>query len=1153
MPKRTKIQGLTTSAIAWQISTILPRYKRSFILCNDEAEAERILQDLQFFAGSDLPLTPFPAWDTLPFEMVSPAREISAQRNNTALSLQKRHSYCVVASLAALLQKSPHPEKLSSLERELQRNDTVDRKELLTHLEYCGFKRVTLVESIGEFAVRGGIIDLFPATSHHPVRLDFFDDEIDAIKLFDARTQRSIKSVETCHIIPVGEYVPFYSDDSLLAPAIENVKQRAIECETPPREVQASITNIRTGMLVPGIEQLSAIAGRDNCSLLESLQADTHCFFVNEFALEQALTLHTEEIQERYQRLLESQHLVPEKSHFFLDKEELLQRLAHFDQTIFGSNSITVFSSEDDPHTQISSTEHQLLRHSIQSSLGSGSAFKVLQDQVADWHAAEYAVAIVVGAPSRAERLIQILTDLDIPARLTKASFEEWKSFKAGKVVSILIGHLEAGFVCSTANLVLLSEYELFAKKSYRKGVSARKDLKKLLSSIGQLTVEDFVVHEDFGIGQYKGLTHKAIEGNEGDFLHIVYADSTLYLPAHNIGKIQKYVSSEGAPPALDKLSSQKWQKTKAKVREAVSTLAGELISLYAARKQARGFAFEADTKEEQLFADLFPFDETVDQLQAIEETLTDMAKDQPMDRLICGDVGFGKTEVALRAAFRCVQAGKQVAILVPTTILVEQHKNSFLERFRSYPIQVKALSRFYKAKENAQTMASIAAGNTDIVVGTHKLLSKNLSFHNLGLLIIDEEHRFGVKQKEQLKQFKKQVDVLTLTATPIPRTLHMAMLQIRDISVITTPPNDRRVIKTYIAQRDDALVRDALIREFQRGGQSFFLHNRVQSIASITGGLQNLCPEMRFEFAHGQMTEVQLEKIMRRFIQKEIDVLVCTTIVESGIDVPNANTMIIDRADMFGLAQLYQIRGRVGRSTKQAYCYFLVPPMQKLGSEAQLRLKALQALDDLGQGFQLAMRDLEIRGAGNLLGKQQSGNVLAVGYDMYTRILNEAISTLDNSYEEPLLSIEPDIRIAKNAFLPEVYIPDISERLILYQRLTALQSLEAAAELRAEIEDRFGEFGKEVENLLQVMTIRILCKKSAIVQLEKIRERLLVTFAPQATIAVDRLIALVKTYPKRYRLTSNNALSIAWEPNFEDLSLLRQYLTELLQRIMDT
>ncbi|RIL05277.1 MAG: transcription-repair coupling factor, partial [Proteobacteria bacterium] len=748
-------------------------------------------------------------------------------------------------------------------------------------------------------------------------------------------------------------------------------------------------------------------------------------------------------------------------------------------------------------------------------------------------------VAFVVGSDTRAQKLQRILLDLDIDARVVDLSGNRWIAAPHRYPVVILKGHLASGFVMPDEHLVFISEAEIFAERSYRKSRKAQTNLRKLLGTLSQLQEGDYIVHTDYGIGVYRGLKHIDVEGLESDFLQIDYADSKLYLPVHSIGKAQKFAAAEGQVPKIDKLGSSRWTKTKQKVRESVAALAGDLIKLYAARSIVKGWRHEPQGAEDERFAEDFPFDETPDQLKAIQDTISDMVADRPMDRLVCGDVGFGKTEVAVRAAFKCLQHAKQVAVLVPTTILAEQHKHTFVNRFTGYPAKIAALSRFYSPKQNQAAIAELKSGELDIIIGTHRLLSRDVTFKDLGLLIVDEEHRFGVKHKEKLKAFKKQVDVLTLTATPIPRTLHMSLLGIRDISVISTPPHDRRTIRSYVASYDETLIADAIRRELRRNGQCFFVHNRVQNIDLVSATLSALVPEARFAFAHGQMSEHQLEKIMRAFLMREIDVLVSTTIIESGLDIPNANTMIIDRADTFGLAQLYQLRGRVGRSNRQAFCYFLIPKSQRIGVQAEERLRALQALDDLGLGFNLALRDMEIRGAGNLLGKEQSGNVLAVGFELFSKILKEAVLNLKGEDLDIKESIDPEIKLGIQAFLPEFYIPDVSERLVMYQRFAGAESSQEIDDLLEEMTDRFGSTPPEGLNLAELMRYRALLRDFGVVKAELSKGRLLLAFSPHAKVNLDRIFALTKNFPGRFKFNKNLTLALVLGEN-NDYSITR-------------
>jgi transcription-repair coupling factor (superfamily II helicase) len=890
----------------------------------------------------------------------------------------------------------------------------------------------------------------------------------------------------------------------------------------------------------PGLELIQFIATPSLPCLLDVISDDTTVFTIDGFQCQRAIAEYMDSAAERAARLAEEQHLIPTSDNIYVDSETLIATLSQ--RTAHEVSSLAPSTSQTDTINYRAESNVDLATR-MRTNIGSGSAFAPLKAFLNEWRGKKYSVAISVGSLSRAQRLQSILLDIGTDAPILTTTGMGWIDTPRRSGVAIIVGHLTSGFRLPNEKLCFLAETEVFGERSYRSGKAPRISAKRLLSTLSLLKEGDFLVHIDYGVGVYQGLKHLTVDGVLGDFLHIEYADSTLYLPAHQIGKIQKFVGTEGQSPVVDKLSSTRWARAKQKVRDSIVTLAGDLIRLYASRTVSKGWRFEPQGAEDERFADNFPYDETPDQVKAIAETLADLAAEKPMDRLVCGDVGFGKTEVAIRAAFKCSQHTRQVALLVPTTILVEQHKKNFIDRFAGYPVKIGAVSRFYPPQDNQKILDGVASGDIDIVIGTHRLLQHDVQFKDLGLLIIDEEHRFGVKQKERLRSYRSNVDVLTLTATPIPRTLHMSLLNIRDISLIQTAPVDRKVVQTYVAERDDALIRDAILREIRRGGQVFFIHNRVQNIALVASHLAELVPEARFEFAHGQMSETTLERIMKRFVDREIDVLIATTIIESGLDVPNANTIIIDRADQFGLAQLYQLRGRVGRGKRQAYAYLIVPHMRSLTGEAHERLKVLQSLDTLGAGFNLAIRDLEIRGAGNLLGKEQSGSVLSVGFDMYCRILQEAVADLKG--DEPVLEdiVDPEIRIpGVDAYIPEAYVPDIGERLVLYQRLSNIRSDDEAFDLQREIEDRFGPCSVEVDNLMLVMRYRSLLRRHGIVKADVTPLKASLTFSPIALLRdgvkptantrVDGLKALqlVHQHPSKYRFGRANTLTISFD-----------------------
>jgi transcription-repair coupling factor (superfamily II helicase) len=1126
--------GVHGAAHAWAMAGLAQRHSRLFVLCKDRLAADDLLEDLRFFIR-DRPLLLYPQWDNLPFEPVSPQPLVTAQRLYVLSQLASQTSYIAVASIDACMQRLLPQHLLLDQAFSIQSGQNLALPDFVKKLVACGFSKASVVEDLGEMAVRGSVVDFFPAGEKEPLRVEFDQECIRRISTFNPDSQRSIDTASLVFIPPVRECAHAESLTQFNLPldeCIRRLKNRGKELEIPPRDIVKALNAFKGNLDFPAIELLHAIALQPLSDLFSFIPNDAVLVLKNEIELSQATDSFWDLVVEREERLQDEHCFFPQKEAFYLSPTEVGDAIGRRKRHYI--DQLQVLGSENDTAEAITlrSISNTALSLKTRAKVGSGNALQPVKQAVRKLRSEGYSIAFVVGAQTRAERLEGMLRGVEIEASQRSYSGLEWFADPKRPEVAILQGHISHGFQLPAEKVAFIAENEIFAERSYRRGGKSNVSLKRLMNSLAQLQEGDFVVHIDYGVALYQGLKHIVVEGSEGDFLHLEYADSRLYVPVQSIAKVQKFSAAEGQKPILDKLSTSTWLKTKQKVRESVVTLAGDLIKLYATRSIATGWRFEPPGAEDDRFADGFPFDETPDQLKSIREVLADMSTSQPMDRLVCGDVGFGKTEVAIRAAFKCTQHARQVAVLVPTTILVEQHRANFANRFIGYPVKIGAISRFFTATENKNTLASLANGNTDIVIGTHRLLSKDVQFKDLGLVIIDEEHRFGVKQKELLKQIKKQVDVLTLTATPIPRTLHMGLLGIRDISVISTPPSDRRVIRTYVAEQSDALMRDTILRELQRGGQCFVVRNRIEGIELYTEQLRELVPEARFDFGHGQMPEHHLEDIMQRFLNNQIDVLVSTTIVESGLDIPNANTIIIDRADTFGLAQLYQLRGRVGRSTRQAYAYLMIPHSRKLGADAQKRLKVLQSLDDLGLGFNLAMRDLEIRGAGNLLGKEQSGSVLAVGFDLYSKILKEAVLNLKGEELALEETIEPEVKIGSDAFIPDYYIPDVSERLLLYQRLASIFNSEEAAEMRSEIEDRFGPMPGEVESLIELMRLRSLLRRKGVFKTELVGQKLTLSLSPRATLDAAKIVALVQAEPARYKFSKSMTLSVQLEPD---------------------
>ena len=1134
----TYYYGLQGSASAFFASKILSNLDNATIICKDKNVAEKFFIDLKFYSNRDDILF-FPEWDTLHFEQVSPQKDISAQRISVLNDIKLLLNHVVVTTPRALVQKVIPFKKILNNSFTVNVGENYERQTIINKLVKNGFNKVSLVENNAEFSVRGNVIDFFPANLNYGVRLLFFEDTLEKIKIFAPETQLTVEQVESFNIIPTKEFF-FPETENKEKEAIEKIFKKAHDDNIPINDVRYLEEVLKNKISAPGLEMLQAIYEPLE-SYFSYLKANENFFVVDSISFENSLDSLEEIIKEREGRLNEEKNLIPKKEDLYVSSHDFLAKLKDFQNTYF--ESLAVDTDEISKNISVKSYniktyQNTELKIEIKKSLESEGTYRGLKNSIEKSRKKGFSICFVIETDSRIRRLQKILLDFNIEAKLFESTPYKWIKLKNRFNVAIIKAPLTEGFQYVDESVIFVSESEIFGDRTFESVNKKAVNFKKLMGSLSQLKENDYVVHQDYGIGIYRGLKHIQIEDEDSDFIEIDYLDSKLFLPVTSIKKIEKFVASEGQTPTLDKLSVRKWSQTKAKIKTAVLALAGDLIRLYKDREVARGWRFEDYNLEDDRFADGFGYKETKDQLNAIYDALKDMAKPKPMDRLICGDVGFGKTEVALRCAFKCTQHLKQVAVLAPTTILVEQHLSTFLKRFADYNVKIGAVSRFCSSKENKKTLEKLAQGEIDIIIGTHRLLQKDVMFKDLGLLIIDEEHRFGVKQKEKIKQMKKNVDVLTLTATPIPRTLNMAMLNIRDISLISTPPCNRQVIRTYVSTFKESTIRDAILREIERGGQVFFIHNKVKTIAGVTDRLKLLVPEARFEFAHGQMTEKKLEDITKRFFDHEFDVLVSTTIVENGLDLPNANTMIIDRADTFGLSQLYQLRGRVGRSNKQAYAYFIIPEIKKINSAAKERINVIQSLDDLGQGFNLAVRDLEIRGAGNLLGKEQSGNVLKVGFELYTKILSEVVSELrgDEISIEDL--VEPEIKTPFPAFISEYYLPDVAQRLILYQRISGIKSDLELQNMYNEIEDRFGPIPEETVNLLKTMAFRSKLKKLGIVNIDIKNETVLLGFSPRANINIEKIVHLVQSNTKRYKFSQNHNLIITHGLNIEKNSI---------------
>ena len=1119
------------------------------VVVPDRKIAETLISNLSFFLKQNeydnTQVCAFLDWEVLPFDTLSPTIDNSVSRLSTLYRIINSERLLIVTTPSALMQKIISPAQLKSIIRTVRAEEECDRHGLLALLDKGGYHRTTLVEEQGDLAVRGSVIDFFPPSSSNPIRIEFFDDVIESIRVFDAESQRSLNKLESFDVIPVAE-LPYITDVNL---ALARLKNRAGVLEIPLSKlagIEEALTS--SNFWQPGLEHLQGLLNPEAVTFADYL-GEAHdklqvCIYeeLNSFSTASAFERL---VRERSEKAFNEGRIFPEITDAYISAEEVKRQLR--EKVLYRFNTLQVLDDNNasssevghlatqsaseslSPHGDVVKCEVQeqaVLKSELSISRQTNKPFMPVLDAVDMWSKQGYRVAFVTSQKQRNRKISDMLAGYGIIADELSVSFPYWLKvyvqdrITTGRVnpgqsnqVYILNGVISSGIIDPAERIVLVYENDIFPELVPRRKITNKKSIRKFLGTLSQLKEGDFIVHNDYGVACYHGLIQVLVNGSIGDFLHLEYAGGAkLYLPVENIGKVQKYVGVEGRKPVLSKLGTNAWAKTKQKVRAQVIELAGQLISLYAQREIVQGISYGAVTQQDEDFADSFGFEETPDQAKAIEDVLHDMAEAKPMDRLVCGDVGFGKTEVGMRAAFRAVNSGAQVAVLVPTTVLAEQHYKNFKERMDDFGVTVGAVSRFFSPQENKETLKQLSQGKIDVIIGTHRLIQKDVIFKNLGLLIIDEEHRFGVAHKEKLKQFRKEVDVLTLTATPIPRTLNMSLMGIRDLSIIETPPADRQVIQTYIAQYEDSTVREAILRELSRGGQVFYIHNRVQTIAGVAQEVEALVPEARVEFAHGQMKEGELSKIMRRFLNKEIDVLVSTTIVESGLDIANANTIIIRKAENFGLAELYQLRGRVGRSSRRAFAYLFISNMHGLGSEAQQRLKVLQSLDDLGVGFRLALQDMEIRGAGNLLGQDQSGEVNAVGFDLYSKILKDAVQEIRKkgtvqAEESSELVIDPEMKIGFPVHIPTDYIPDVSDRLLLYQRLVELEDKRAGHDILEEIEDRFGTVPSEVESLIEIMVFRSLLKKAGIVSVAYKNNKLSFSFHPQANFDRQKLV----------------------------------------------
>jgi transcription-repair coupling factor (superfamily II helicase) len=1080
--------------------------------------------DLNFFSnGCGLPVMIFPQYNSSPVKSLFNQNEITSRRINTLYKITGSEAPPVIITTpGALLRKLIPRQELFGFAELVMEGEEIDRDLLIEKMVSGGYTRSLIVEEPGDYCVRGGILDIFTPFYPDPLRIELTGDTVESIRFFSASSQRTLRSVSEVIIIPAKEAI-FKNAD--LNAIIGRIREQASAIEMPVTTVRELIDKIKRENVLPDIESLIPLVYPNPGSLFDYLPEKILFVMDEPEELKKAATEILEHESINYLSARDQRRLCVEPERIYLSWVKATESIETKKHLNF--RAIELYCGDENRDCAVKCNNFiktndrviQNLRNSIQKD----NHLAHLAEWIIEKISFHCAVMLVCSTRSQSERIKSLLLPYGIQMEIMKG-FPGIRNIKAG--VYVCLGAVSSGFVWPEEALAIITEDEIFGAKHHRKKPLAGKAVSRLLA-FEDLKKGDLIVHNDHGIGQYEGLVKLKLNGSTNDFLLIVYREGDrLYLPVERMNSVSKYMGIDGIEPVLDKMGGKSWDRVKERVKKSAEKIAGELLELYALRKIGEGFAYG---KPDSYFKDFeagFAYEETQDQLRAIEDVLNDMEDKVPMDRLVCGDVGYGKTEVALRASFLAVNCGKQVAVLVPTTVLAEQHFSVFTERFKGYPVEIACLSRFRAAKTQSAIISGLASGKIDIVIGTHRLLQKDVLFKDLGLVVLDEEQRFGVKHKEKLKNLRNTVDVLALTATPIPRTLHMSLMGIRDISIISTPPEHRQSIITYVSEFDEAIIAEAIRNELSRKGQIFFVHNNIYTIEAIARKLQELVPEVKTGIAHGRLDEDELEGVMYKFMQKEIDMLVCTTIIESGLDIPSANTILINRADKFGLAQIYQLRGRVGRSDEQAYAYLFIPKDSVLGKDAQKRLKVLMEHSDLGSGFQIAMSDLRIRGGGTILGASQSGHIAAVGYEMFLKLMENAMSELKG---EPVTeNLDSEINISISAFLPESYMPDIDQRLTSYRRLARMTQVSEIADFKTELTDRFGALPEEATNLLLKIMLKILSQKSGVKRLELKDRQLLLHFAGEEYIKnPSGIIDMVISNKDRFELTPGHILKV--------------------------
>lgn len=1127
-------------------------YRFRLIITGDEAKAREMQEDSRFFDKSSIY---YPAKDFIFYSADVHGNQLAGERlrciQKIIAAQDNKTNITVITTIDGCVDMLMPLQRYRDNIIHFKNSDIIDTEKLISKLVGIGYTRVPMIDGQGQFAVRGGIIDIFSYTDETPVRIELWDDEIDSIRFFDVESQRSVEKIQTYDVFPATEWI--LSDDETDA-GFEKVKD----------EVEKQLVTLGNDKKKKTQQEMDA------CNRLRHAYADfertrDYSKFILSFTDEiEGFTDYfpkdeTVFVLDEPDRIMERMELISyeyeesmknrlEGGYVVASQTKLMRPIAEVYKNI-QSSRLMLLSSLDYKPKMLKPADY--LRIDARSISSYNNSFEYLADDINKYKRTGYRVVLVCNSRTRAARIVADLEELG-----TQSYFSEDydKEIMPGTVM-VTYGNIHRGFEYPIIGFVIITENDIFTSRTRKK--QKKKYEGRSIAGFNELNVGDYVVHEMHGLGVYKGIEKITVEGVEKDYIKIEYAgNSNLYVLATQLDRLQKYAASDTEKkPKLNKLGSVEWNKTKAKVHGAVEEIAKDLVELYSIRQNQKGYAFGPDTVWQKEFEEMFPYEETDDQLNAIADTKADMESTRIMDRLICGDVGYGKTEVAIRAAFKAVQEGKQVAYLVPTTILAQQHFNTFEQRMKNFPLKVAQLSSFRTNKEIKETLADLKKGFVDVVIGTHRLLSKDVEFKDLGLLIIDEEQRFGVAHKEKIKKLKNNIDVLTLSATPIPRTLHMSLVGIRDMSVLEEPPVDRVPIQTFVTEHNDEMIREAINRELARGGQVYYVYNRVRSIDEAAAHIQELVPQANVAFAHGQMEKRELEKIMVDFINGDIDVLISTTIIETGMDISNVNTMIIEDADKFGLSQLYQLRGRVGRSNRTAYAFLLYRRDRMLTEVAEKRLSAIREFSDFGSGFKIAMKDLEIRGAGNVLGKSQHGHMAAVGYDLYCKMLNEAVNDLKGIKNE--YSFETNVDLSVDAYIPSTYIKSEYQKLDIYKRIAAIESEEELSDMKDELVDRYGSLSTPAVNLLNIALIKSMAHKIGIMEMKGTIEdgpsgcyKTVMKVYPKAEINTEAIPDFIDSFGGAMKLVSGSQPQFIWRVTKKKYNNAGEYLTGIKEML---